>query len=399
MPHLLDASMFWVSTGGVHRVLATKHQRLVEQGWRHSVLAPGATGPGHIDCGGLRLPRSGGYSLVLNRGHVQRLIEAAQPDIVEAADPYTPAWAVLSATGRLHVPAVAFCHSDLPAITARLIGGPAGATTRRGRWAARRARNYLADLYARFDLVMAPSAGLTQRLQQAGVQQAVHQPLGVDCSVFNPSANDPAWRYQLCQQLGLAPRTRLLVYSGRFAPEKNLQLLADAVDLLGPGHLLLAVGSGPRPPQGRRVFLLPPESDSAKLARMLASCDACVHAGDLETFGLSVLEAMACGTPVVVSAAGGLGELAQGTGLRVEGHRPAEWADAMHSSLRGGATRQTFMALEKAREHDWSWIIEQLTRRYARLLHGYGRLPAPAPALAAAGGAAQDALSPLIHAP
>ena len=45
---------------------------------------------------------------------------------------------------------------------------------------------------------------------------------------------------------------------------------------------------------------------------MLASADAFVHAGDQETFGLSVLEAMACGTPAVVRDAEGLGELAGG---------------------------------------------------------------------------------------
>ena len=45
---------------------------------------------------------------------------------------------------------------------------------------------------------------------------------------------------------------------------------------------------------------------------MLASADAFVHAGDQETFGLSVLEAMACGTPAVVRDAEGLAELADG---------------------------------------------------------------------------------------
>ncbi len=378
-PHLLDASMFWVATGGVHRVLATKHQRLAEQGWRHTLLAPGARGAGHVDCGGLRVPFTGGYRLVLNRGHVQRLIEQAQPDIVEAADPYVPAWAVLAATERLGVPAVAFCHSHLPAVAARLAGGDGGMATRRGRWAAERARAYLAGLYARFDLVMAPSQGLARQLREWGVTRAVHQPLGVDCSVFNPAANDPAWRYGLCRQLGLDLRTRILVYSGRFAPEKNLQLLADAVARLGPGHVLVAVGAGPCPPRGPRVFRLPPLHDSAQLARVLASCDAYVHAGELETFGLGVLEAMACGTPVVVSAAGGLGELALHAGLRVQGRRTADWAEAMHGSLRGGATRLTFMALEKAREHDWSWIIESLSRRYLRLLSGRPRAAAAPP--------------------
>ncbi|MCK7497725.1 MAG: glycosyltransferase [Comamonadaceae bacterium] len=130
-------------------------------------------------------------------------------------------WSVLDATERLHVPAVAFCHSDLPALMARLVGGPLASGSRRGRWAERRAADYLARLYARFDLVLAPSRAMTRRLREIGVSHAQHQPLGVDCSVFSPAANAPRWRERLLEALALAPDTRLLAYAGRFAPEEE----------------------------------------------------------------------------------------------------------------------------------------------------------------------------------
>ena len=57
--------------------------------------------------------------------------------------------------------------------------------------------------------------------------------------------------------------------------------------------MLLACGAGPRPPSGDRVLVHPFVADPMALARILASADAFVHAGDQETFGLSVLEAMA----------------------------------------------------------------------------------------------------------
>ena len=99
-PHLLDASMFWGLSGGVRWVLSTRHAALGLKGWRHTVMAPGARGAGHIDCGGLPLPRSGGYRLPLGRNRLARLIEAAQPDIIEVADCYTMAWAALQAGQR-----------------------------------------------------------------------------------------------------------------------------------------------------------------------------------------------------------------------------------------------------------------------------------------------------------
>lgn len=381
--HLMDVSMFWGPTGGVRRVLQTRHARLGLFGWRHSILAPGAHGPGFVDCGGLPMPGTGGYRWVLGRAHAERLIERALPDVVEAADPYTLAWATLGAAERLQIPAVAFCHSHLPALAARLVGGPRGLDTRAGRWAARRARDYLVGLYRHFDTVLAPSRGLADRLRAWGVPRVGVQPLGVDCRVFRPGAVDPAWRLALCRRLGLAPRTRLLVYSGRFAPEKNLQLLVDAVDRLGPGHALLCVGSGPQPPQGARVHRLPPH-DSADLARLITCADAYVHAGDQETFGLGVLEAMACGVPVVASAAGGTGELVDGVGVTVDGRAPDDWADAIEHACTARGRALAPAALARAREHDWPWILAQMSQRYTALVTRGWQAALPGPAAGAA---------------
>jgi alpha-1,6-mannosyltransferase len=364
--HLLDVSMFWGATGGVRRVLTAKHERLRPMGWRHTVMAPGADGPGMLDCGGLPLPHSGGYRMVLGRGRALRQMAFVAPDIIESADPYVLAWASLAAAEQLRIPAVAFCHSNLPELAARLVGGPE--RTRLGRGAERWARRYLVNLYRHFDLVMAPSSGMVQRLQSWGVPRVTLQPLGVDCSAFTPCARDAAWRQQLCREHGLAPDTRLLIYTGRFAPEKNLQLLADAVALLGRGHMLLAVGDGPAPPVGDHVRVLPPEHDSRQLARMVASCDAYVHAGDQETFGLGVLEAMACGTPVVVASAGGLAELAQDAGLLVDRPRAGCWAEAIDASLGASNAAQRRHALARAQQQDWPRVMAQMARRYTALL-------------------------------
>jgi alpha-1,6-mannosyltransferase len=387
-PHLLDASMFWMPGGGVQQALQTKRRFLQGLGWRHTLLAPGVQGAGRIDCGGLRLPASGGYRFVLRRAPAARLMAQARPDLIEAADPYTLGWAVLDAAARLQVPAVAFCHSNLPALAARLAGGTR--PTRRGHWAAQAARRYLAGLYARYDLLLAPSLSMTRQLHGWGLPQALHQPLGVDCAVFRPHPPDPPWRARLERQLQVPPGTRLLVYAGRFAPEKNLDVLAAAVQRLGPGHVLLAVGAGPSPPVGDHVRLFAPEPDRARLARLLAGCDAFVHAGDQETFGLAALEAMACGTPVVVAQAGGLGELAQGVGITVQGRQPGNWADGMAAGLEEAGRRPPAAALERARAHDWPRVLAQWCRHYERSLGVRPGLPAPAARAAAATGERAD---------
>jgi glycosyltransferase involved in cell wall biosynthesis len=53
---------------------------------------------------------------------------------------------------------------------------------------------YLRRLYARFDLVMAPSRSIAERVRQRGVKNVVIQPLGVDGEIFRPGARDPDLR-------------------------------------------------------------------------------------------------------------------------------------------------------------------------------------------------------------
>src|SRR4029077_20630732 len=132
----------------------------------------------------------------------------------------------------------------------------------------------------------------------------VHQPLGVDPEVFSPAHRGTP----LPRRLGLAHDARVLVYAGRFAEEKNLPVLLQAFARLGaPYHLLLIGGERATRP-APNVTMIPYRRDSVELAQWLASADALVHAGTKETFGLVILEAMACGRPVVAARAGAFPE-------------------------------------------------------------------------------------------
>ena len=71
----------------MQEALAAKRAWLLQQGWSHTVLAPGAQGEGQLDCGGLPWPRPDGYRLLPGRRRARQLIEDARPDIEEAADP------------------------------------------------------------------------------------------------------------------------------------------------------------------------------------------------------------------------------------------------------------------------------------------------------------------------
>jgi len=368
--------MFWSPTGGgVRRYLQTKHEWLAgNPRWRHTIAVPrvagaaaGATVPS------LPLPGSGGYRLPLRRSAIARVLTALDPDVIEAGDPYRVAWAARDAAQARGVPAVAYCHSNLVAL-ARLAAG-----RRLGGAAARMAERYARHVYAGFDLVLAPSRSMAAHLSAWGIARVACQPLGVDTSLFRPERRDPGWR----QRHGYSPATRLLVYAGRFAPEKHLDVLVDAVHRLGAPYALLAIGAGPTPPHaGDRVAVLPFVASTSALAIALASADVFVHAGDQETFGLSVLDAMACGTPAVVRDAEGLAELVDdSTGSAVAGGSGADFAAAIAALFDGddGAlARRAGAARRRAEAGDWQRVLPGFLAHYLRLIGESDTALAPA---------------------
>lgn len=364
--HLLDATMFWSATsGGVRRYIQAKRQWLHRHtDWRHTIAAPVVDTEHMLRVPGAPLPFSHGYRMPWGRRQCARLLEAARPDVLEAGDPYRLAWAVVDAARSLQVPCIAFCHSNLEAFAAQLLGG----------WARRPARAYMARLYRRFDLVLAPSESMRARLAELGVAQVERQPLGVDTQVFHPRRHDAVWR----ASLALPAHCRLLVYTGRFAPEKHLDVLSAAVARLGPPYVLLALGAGPTPPRGERVIVRRFEHDPLRLARVLASADLYVHAGDQETFGLAPLEAMACGLPVVARDCAGMAELVdEAVGQPVPRGDQQAYAEAIAACFERDRARLAAAARARAEGYDWGAVFPGLWARYRRLL-GLGQASAEA---------------------
>jgi alpha-1,6-mannosyltransferase len=361
--HLVDITMFYAAEGGgVSTYLNAKARWLARRSRvRHTIMSPNlyaAAGraPALVPVPGVSLPGINGYRMPRSVGAPARLLELAQPDLIEAGDAGHCAWAALRVQQRMGVPAVAFYHSDLP----RLV------ENRFGHVAARGTCKYLANLYRQFDMVLAPSRLMVQQLADMGVDDAVHQPLGIDSNVFRPQRRVETLR----EHLRLPAGARLLVYAGRFTAEKKLELLIAAVRQLGRPYHLVLIGGGEQLPRYPQITYIPFKRDQRQLARLLASCDVLVHPGDCETFGLIVLEAMACGLPVVATRGGGVAELVdEQTGILAEPNNSASLAGAIEAIYQRDMAQLSANARRKTEEHyDWNQVLPQLLRRYGGLL-------------------------------
>lgn len=356
--------MFWgAASGGVRRYIEAKRAFIAARSdLQHSLLVPDHRHGFRVDGNRVTrtlpaplIPGGHGYRFPLRTGPWIDALRERDPDLIEAGDPYRLAWAALRAGTALDVPVVGFFHSDLERLMAVRCGG----------WSRWPVRRYMQRLYERYDWVFAPSRIMAEQLRQLGLRRVSAHPLGVDTGLFNPARRDPGLR----ERLGLDDEARLLVFAGRNAVEKNLPVLIDAVQRLGPPYHLLLIGPDMPRTHLDRVAIIDYVADTSVMADLLASSDALVHAGDMETFGLVILEGMASGLPVIGVDSGAVPELVDDeVGALARPRNAAALAEAIedvfardHRAL-GRAARQRAEAC-----YDWSASFQRMSDRYEQL--------------------------------
>lgn len=216
--------------------------------------------------------------------------------------------------------------------------------------------------------------------------------LGDGISVAQPAAppgfapvKDPGSLQAVRMKYGLPER--FILFLGTLEPRKNLRRLLEAYRSIAgrvPHSLVIAGGSGWRSGgllegigggEHRDRVLLTGFVDQEDLPALFSLAEVFVYPSIYEGFGLPILEAMACGTPVVTSSVSSMPEVAGEAAVLADPFSVEAMADAilrlaMHEDLRNEMRERGFR-----RERDFSWkaAAARTMEVYREVLEGAGR--------------------------
>jgi glycosyltransferase involved in cell wall biosynthesis len=170
-----------------------------------------------------------------------------------------------------------------------------------------------------------------------------------------------------------------LLFVGRLSIEKNVSKLVEAVSLLESRVVLDIVGDGEKRNEIEKLILdkklknviLHGKKTGKDLIKFYKNADIFLLASDYEGLPLVLLEAMASGTPIIVSDVIGIRELVGKTGILVNPPTPENFAKAINNLIEDKKLRNTLSVSgrEKAKGYDWDKIIEKFEDVYREVLY------------------------------
>lgn len=175
-----------------------------------------------------------------------------------------------------------------------------------------------------------------------------------------------------------------ILYVGNLEPRKNLPALLRAFATLVrrglPPSLVLVGSRGWMDEEifatlrelnlGHRVYL-PGYIPQSELPALYSAAKVFVYASRYEGFGLPVLEAMACGAPVITSNVASMPEIAGDAGILINPDREDELTDAIARVLTDAdlAARLARAGVERARSFSWERAAKETLAVYDRVAH------------------------------
>ncbi len=250
--------------------------------------------------------------LTIPLGFTLRKLKKFAPDVIHTHTPFAMGWESVIGAKILRVPLVGSHHTFFDHYLKHVKLDFS--------YAKKLSWKYVIKFYEECDLLLTPSESLKKAFVQNGFKKKiVALPNPINTDLFRPVSSGSKKLKLKMEELGNEGQT--LVHMGRISYEKNVAILISVFAELKKKNKNLnfvIVGSGPEIPNLKKlcakkklensVFFLGIKKGK-QLVESLQIGDVFVTASKSETFCLSVLEAMACGLPVVAVGKKGVKEL------------------------------------------------------------------------------------------
>lgn len=219
----------------------------------------------------------------------------------------------------------------------------------------------------------------------------LHTSLGIPLNKIDvaPPGYDPALYKPLPAAVVSAFRTRrnlperFWLFLGTLEPRKNLPMLLQAYAALPPNERLPLTLAGGKGWDFEAIYQtidrydlkswvqLPGYLPVEELPLWYNSAEVFLYPSVFEGFGIPVLEAMACGTPVIISDASSLPEVAGGAGLTLPAQAVDQWTQALRRAYADDSWRQQASAqgLIEAKRYSWQVTAAQTIHSYQQALN------------------------------
>ena len=288
---------------------------------------------------------------------VARALKRFAPDVVHAVNPVLLGVGGVYLARRRKIPLVCSYHTNVAAY----------ANYYRLKFMINFTRNVTRFIHNQAQINLSTSENTKDYLLDEGIKRVRVWPQGVDAERFNPRHYSKKWRKRLT---GGYPEERLLVYVGRLAPEKHIEQLKAVFQIAG--CRLAIVGDGPGRNELEGEFSGTPTVFTGilkgeDLAQAYASGDIFLFPSTTETLGMSMIEALASGLPVVAARSGATHEVVDDgeTGLLYEPGSSEDLISAVRKISEDDEVRRDMGTKARAAAEERSWAGS------TRVLRGY----------------------------
>lgn len=299
-----------------------------------------------------------------NYERLKRSLSNFNPDIVHIVTEFSLGLMGLKAASSLEAALVMSYHTDIPGYL-KHYNLPFMANT---------LSKYLQWFHSFAELNLVPSQHTMEQLKKNGFRDLAFWKRGINCDTFSPAYRS----LELREEFG-AGKIPLLLYVGRIAIEKELDVLVEAANVMNEKGLhfkLAMIGDGPyrKELEAKQIpnIVFLGYKEGLALQQYYASSDIFVFPSSTETYGNVVLEAMASGLPVVAPLSGGIKEnlIDNHNGLKFMPGNYRDMAKKIEELILNKDFREQLAqnARKDAEKKTWAIVFDELFNSYDSLI-------------------------------